>query len=329
MSTQPFVRISPSDLDSLMSTLEVKFAALSECLVSPGYILDMAGIKVPGIHYNLSGHGAMFIGNEPPIALKPHTLIIVPADSPFRIEVPDPQNSDAKPQVVDGRIQADGNKMLQRYIAGGGQPEIILICGFFHATYGLATDLFGTLSSPIVEQFEEGDRLDQFLKSALGELNNQRVGYGAMSASLLKLVIIALLRRSLISVNLWAERFSILSDPDIARAFSHMVANPGGAHTVKSLAKVSCISRSGFMAKFTSLFGQPPMAVLRDLRMRHAAELLKATELTMDEIARSVGYDSRSSFIRVFRAAYHSDPSDFRSDVAKKKLSDDESRFRG
>jgi hypothetical protein len=44
------LRISPQDLDRLLSTLEVAFVGLSKCLVGPGYRLELAGdIDAPGI----------------------------------------------------------------------------------------------------------------------------------------------------------------------------------------------------------------------------------------------------------------------------------------
>ena len=55
------------------------------------------------------------------------------------------------------------------------------------------------------------------------------------------------------------------------------------------------------------------LAVLRQLRMRHAAALLKANHLTIDQVSHGAGYASRSSFFRAFRKAYGRDPSDYRS----------------
>jgi AraC family transcriptional activator of mtrCDE len=49
-------------------------------------------------------------------------------------------------------------------VAGDGDPEIVLICGFFHASYGSSLELFGNLSSPIVERFDASDQLDHKLK---------------------------------------------------------------------------------------------------------------------------------------------------------------------
>ncbi|WP_167449158.1 hypothetical protein [Mesorhizobium hawassense] len=84
----------------------------------------------------------------------------------------------------------------------------------------------------------------------------QDVGGGPMSAALLKLVLLALLRRCLVSTNAWVERFSILSDPPIARAFAEMASRPSVPHTVQSLSHAVGLSRSAFMARFSAAFGE-------------------------------------------------------------------------
>lgn len=315
---RPLLRVSSRDLDTLLSTLEVRFVALSECLVSAGFRLEMGGVNAPGIHYNIAGMGRIFICNDPPIDLWPHTLIVVPANSPFRIEAQSPRTGFSSLTHVDGRRQVRTKEMLRRYVAGDGDPEIVLICGFFQASYGSSLDLFGNLSSPIVERFDAGDQLDHKLKSALAELVSQEIGFGAMSAALLKQVIVALLRRSISSMQSWVERFSMLRDPQIARAFSEMAAQPGRRHSLQTLAQCAALSRSTFVQRFTELVGRPPMTVLRDLRMRQAAHQLATDTFTLDQIADHAGYESRSSFVRAFRKAYGTDPTKYRERLSQR-----------
>lgn len=312
---QPVLRISPADLDNLMSTLDGRFVALSECLVTKGHRLEMGAAAVPGIHYNLKGEGTMYIGDAPPIVLAPHTLIVVPPNVPFRIEVAVADSENPTLKTVDGRVHTISKDGIRRFIAGEGAPDVIMICGFFTASYGQAADLFSTLTAPIVEQFDASDELDHKFKRALSELVVQEVGAGAMSAALLKQVLVTLLRRSLVSLNTWVERFSIISDPQIARAFAEMVSNPGSSHTIESLARCACLSRSAFMARFAAVMGRPPMIVLRELRMRQAAQQLKVNTLSIAQVARNVGYASRSSFVRAFRGVYGQDPSAYRDHV--------------
>jgi len=67
------------------------------------------------------------------------------------------------------------------------------------------------------------------------------------------------------------------------------------------------------MARFAAAFESAPMAVLRQLRMRRAADMLAANILSIEQIGHAVGYANRSSFIRAFRQVYGQDPSDFRA----------------
>jgi AraC family transcriptional activator of mtrCDE len=235
---------------------------------------------------------------------------------PFRIE--GGRDGATGLRHVEARQPEELSGEVARYIAGNSDPEIILICGYISTLYGKSLDIFDTLASPLVEQFDEKDRLDQSLKSALAELVAQEVGMGAMTGSLIKQVLVAIFRRSLSSVELWSERFPILSDPKIARAFADMVAEPGASHSIKSLSNTAGLSRSGFMQRFKSTVGLSPLAVLRQLRMRRAASLLEANMWSIEQVANAVGYASQRSFSRAFRAIYGSDPSEYRNTSRKK-----------
>lgn len=317
---KPVLRISPADLDNLMSTLDGRFVALSECLVARGHRLELGAVAVPGIHYNLMGEGTMYIGDAPPLVLAPHALIVVPPNVPVRIEVAVADSENRTLEAVDGGVHTISTDAIRSFVAGEGAPDVVMICGFFTASYGHAADLFGTLTAPIVEQFDASDELDQKFKRALSELVVQEVGAGAMIAALLKQVLVTLLRRSLVSLNTWVERFSIISDPQIARAFAEMASNPGMAHTIQSLARCACLSRSAFMARFTAVMGRPPMIVLRELRMRQAAQQLRVNALSIGQVAGNVGYASRSSFVRAFRGVYGQDPSAYRDHVKQERV---------
>src|SRR5438067_6654162 len=61
VTDQPLVRYSRADLDELMTALDVEFPRLSECLVSPGWRLELGGPQIPAIHYCLSGSGRLIV----------------------------------------------------------------------------------------------------------------------------------------------------------------------------------------------------------------------------------------------------------------------------
>jgi len=115
---QPLHRISRSDLDNLMTTLEVSFVKLAECLVSPGRRLALGGIDAYGIHYNMGGSGRMIVGNQPPINLVPHTLVVLPRQTPFVVEGPNNLSDGARWSTVQGSQTSFPADALHKFVAG-------------------------------------------------------------------------------------------------------------------------------------------------------------------------------------------------------------------
>ncbi|PDT73439.1 AraC family transcriptional regulator [Bradyrhizobium sp. C9] len=310
MFEQLLVRQSRADLDDLVTALDVEFLGLAECLVSPGWRLELGGgPPMPAIHYCLTGSGLLRTAGQEPMAVKPHTLMVMPKGLLFQIEATGGDAAAGPDTTLRGRDQVFPPGAIRRYEVGRGPYQMILICGYFCARYGANVELFSDLMTPIVEQFDESHHLDVRLKTALAELITEEVGAGAMSNALLKQVLVTLLRRSLSSMNLWVERFAVLSDPQIARAFADMVARPSAPHSLKTLAQTAGLSRTLFAERFARLFGKAPMATLRDLRMRQAVALLNSGEMSMDQLAEDCGYSARTSFLRAFQAVHGTTPS--------------------
>lgn len=305
-------QLPTAELSNLMRALEIDVVALTEILVPRGHRAEMRMHDEPGIHYNLKGSGRISINRGPNMPLMPHLLVIVPPNTPFSIEV---DGDDGAIRLINRECWKHDEEGLLRVAVPNEKAEVVQICGFFNASFGQSIGLFRDLREPVIEQFKPSDKIDGKLREAMNELLSQEVGNGAMTASLLKQVIIALARRSLNSSQSWTDRFSILADRQITRAFADMVARPGAAHTVQSLAYSASLSRSAFMARFSEVFGRSPMVILRDLRMRQAALDLVTTTMPVDVVARNAGYESRSSFVRGFRKAYKINPSEYRQNV--------------
>jgi AraC family transcriptional activator of mtrCDE len=309
LSNTPPTRLSASDLNNLMRALDIDVVALTEILVPRGHRVALGDVDVPAIHYNLAGQGRIAIDGGPFMPLQPHLLIIVPPNTPLVIEV----DGDGPGLTSIERNCWTRDQGYLRISPAGETPEVVQICGFFNASFSKAVGLFRELKTPVIEQFEPTDRIDEKLREAMAELLDQEVGMGAMTAALLKQVIISLLRRSMGSSQNWTERFSILSDRQITRAFADMVARPSAPHTVQSLSHSAGMSRSAFMSRFTAVVGRAPMSVLRDLRLRQAAVDLSTTTTPIEVIAHNVGYESRSSFARRFAKVYGKDPTEYRA----------------
>ncbi|MBT5772881.1 MAG: helix-turn-helix domain-containing protein, partial [Dehalococcoidia bacterium] len=108
---------------------------------------------------------------------------------------------------------------------------------------------------------------------------------------------------------------SALEDPGLGEALELMIEHPEQDHTVESLAEAAMMSRSTYASRFRESFGQTPLAFLQELRLRRGAELLRRDDgLSIDQVARRVGFQSRSHFTRSFKAQFGETPSAFRAD---------------
>jgi hypothetical protein len=83
VSDRPNLALPRSDLDVLMTTLDVNVIGLIECLVCPGWRLSFGSADAPAIHYNLTETGRMVVGGFAALPLASDTLVITPAKEPF------------------------------------------------------------------------------------------------------------------------------------------------------------------------------------------------------------------------------------------------------
>ena len=87
-----------------------------------------------------------------------------------------------------------------------------------------------------------------------------------------------------------------LSDPD---------------YSVADLTEALPVSRSTLYRRFDDAFGNSPSAVITEMRLTRATELLMQNEGTVFEVAYAVGFERVSSFSRAFRERFGMPPSEY------------------
>ena len=80
---------------------------------------------------------------------------------------------------------------------------------------------------------------------------------------------------------------------------------------VEKMAREMCISHAHFIIKVKNLTDQKPHNLLKSYRLKRAKQLLRQNEISISEVAYSVGYDNPSSFTRAFKAMYKQSPTDY------------------
>ncbi len=72
------------------------------------------------------------------------------------------------------------------------------------------------------------------------------------------------------------------------------------------------LSRLSFTSKCKTLFGLTPVELVRDMRMKKAKELLKTTDMSIQEISYAVGISDQRYFARIFKQLFGMTASEFR-----------------
>lgn len=82
-------------------------------------------------------------------------------------------------------------------------------------------------------------------------------------------------------------------------------------YDANSLCKDVGISRMHLYRKLKGLVGQTPGDLIRDFRIKRAADLLRQRKFTVSEIAYMVGFSDLKNFRRLFRKKYGMSPSEY------------------
>lgn len=96
----------------------------------------------------------------------------------------------------------------------------------------------------------------------------------------------------------------------VDKALDYMMTHT--AYDVATLAKLCCVSESGFRAIFQSVTGESFLSKKHSIQAFQAELLLHSTDLSIDEIARRVGFASTQHFRKIFQSRYNTTPNRFR-----------------
>lgn len=198
---------------------------------------------------------------------------------------------------------------------GGEADATALLVGAYRASSRRHDRLLRALP-PVLTIHENMDTCAWFEQAAASAVD-QSAGSQAMMDRLLDWSLVCTLRT-------WFEQagpdaptwFRGLSDPIVAPALHAINTTLSAPWSVASLAAESRVSRALFAKRFAAVMGQPPLAYLTAARMDEAEELLTDTDLTIAQIAKSVGYADPFGFSAAFKRHRGLSPTAFRTAAA-------------
>ncbi len=98
----------------------------------------------------------------------------------------------------------------------------------------------------------------------------------------------------------------------IGETISHMRRNMARPVTLQELVTMSGMSRTSFVRVFEAAMGTSPIRYLIQLRIDEASHLLRNTDLSITDIAFTVGFSDSNYFSRQFRKVHGRSPRDYR-----------------
>ncbi|MET9478186.1 MULTISPECIES: AraC family transcriptional regulator [unclassified Streptomyces] len=101
--------------------------------------------------------------------------------------------------------------------------------------------------------------------------------------------------------------------PEVAHGVSRLSDDLTGSVDLQSLAAESGLTYDTFRRRFTAEVGQTPSAFRSVRRLQAAATLLRLTDMTHREIARTLGFADEFHFSRRFRAHFGMPPRAYRA----------------
>jgi AraC-like DNA-binding protein len=267
------------------------------------------------IAYHVVTEGRCFactVGGEP-IAVEAGEVIVFTRGDPHVMSSGPRMRGDP---FSSGVIDAMTTSQLPFLINFGGTgPVTKLVCGF------LACDArpFNPLLENLPPTMKAGDPENrgagwfaQFIRFAMMESVEKRVGGASVLARLSELMFIEVVRRYVETLPAGQSGWLAgLRDPFIGKALSLLHGKLEQTWTIEQLAKQVGLSRSLLAERFTVLVGIPPMQYLAKWRMQIASELLIGGS-DVATVAAEIGYASEAAFSRAFKKTVGVSPSVWR-----------------
>jgi LacI family transcriptional regulator len=99
----------------------------------------------------------------------------------------------------------------------------------------------------------------------------------------------------------------------VGTALSFIHRNRSREFTVEDVVKAVGISRRNLEVKFRSSTGRTILSEIQRIRLDHAKRMLRETDLPIQQIAKSSGYNSTSYMTQVFRKEIRVSPAKYRA----------------
>lgn len=301
-------------LSNILTGLRIREANFTRMDASAPWGINSPGES--GVNFVLLVRGSAILttpNHSEPIALRSGDVFIMLSDTPYRLY-------DNKDSALIDCVEVEKQRVGNYIQVGGGGAVTTFISGSFEMNVLEGKPLLRVLPPLLYLKLDQHRSLafQSVLEMLALETESPRLGADAVISCLFELLFVHAIRAySMQPGGPTKGWLGAIADRNLTLALEAMHQSPAQDWTVESLARTAGMSRSSFAARFKTVVGQSPLDYLTQWRVYCAAQLLRQENVTLSEISRQVGYESVTSFNRVFRRETAMTPGAFRKSTAK------------
>ena len=311
--------LDPDPLSAVLQDFKMSGVGYGRCELTRPWGIEFPPQRISRFHFVAQGKCWLRAPTLGWIPLHANDVVLLPQGLGHALA--DTAEGKTKP-LEDIALEEIGDRVYRMCEGGGGGETLLFCCSINFDEPAIHPVL--ELMPPVLlvrGAGTEDTTLPALLESMAEEVATQRIGGATVLKRLADLVIARVVRS-------WVEHRDVNSagwlaairDPKIGRALAAIHRRPGTDWSVKSLARLSQMSRSMFSEHFATMVGVPPARYLTRWRMHLASTWLQNQRLTVSETALRLGYESEASFSRAFKKVLGVPPNALRRQGKPDKL---------
>ncbi|MEV4171205.1 AraC family transcriptional regulator [Nonomuraea sp. NPDC049709] len=307
-------------LADLLDGVRARSAAFCRAILEPPWSMRIADGAMLALATTLRGHAWIVPDEGEPVLMRTGDVVIIKGPDPYTIgddpaTAPDtivhPGN---RLTTMDNVDITDDLRLGPRTSGHNPDGSAIVASGTYQVSGDVSERLLNAL--PDIVLVPRASTQAPIMELLAQEVSSDGPGQQVVLDRLLDLALIATLRAWFARPEAQAPGwYRAQSDPLIGPALRLIHDDPAHPWTVASLAGKVGASRAAFARRFATLVGEPPMTYLTGWRMALAADLLRASESTIDSVARHVGYANAFALSVAFKRVRGVSPSRHRAGV--------------
>ncbi|KDN98728.1 AraC family transcriptional regulator [Pseudomonas donghuensis] len=290
-------------VDWLLESLELDASLFHVGRYCGAWHASTHGLARASFHLIVQGHCWLHIdGQAEAMRLQAGDAVFLLRDFNYRLS-----------NAQDCELAQQQPRQVMQALDSTATDGVGLVCGFFHFQPGLSSLVIDSLDDWII--LRAGDPASTAARALfeliLAECQRLPAPSSALLERLSHLLFLYVLRQRVSDDQGISGLVALARHANFASLLEQLIEHPDQPWSLESMAACTGLSRSAFFKRFSELAGQSPGQVLLALRMRHACQLLKASN-TVEQVCAAVGYQSIAAFTRAFSKAVGLQPGAYR-----------------